>query len=142
MSLVNSLAIGDADPATLVKGRDQTPVSSTVQNKKLFINLKSFDNAGGQLTRLFGGRVCPCRLKQLQALGIERVAVSSCKIHRPNLTIRLATPIECASICFAIFPGGVSEPKGKLATLSAYTLTKYRWVDPGGGQGPPYPGSP
>jgi hypothetical protein len=87
MSLVNSLAIGDADPATLVKGQDQTPVSSTVQNKKLFINLKSFDNAGGQLTRLFGGRVCPCRLKQLQALGIERVAVSSCKIHRPNLTI-------------------------------------------------------
>src|ERR1700692_3444750 len=57
MSLVNSLAIGDAYPSTLVKGRDQTPVSSTVQNKKLFINLKSFDNAGGQLTRLFRGRV-------------------------------------------------------------------------------------
>ena len=94
---------------------------------------KGFDHLF-QLRRLAFG---PCRLKQLEALGIERVAVSSCKIHRPNLTIRLATPIECASICFAIFPGGVSEPKGKLATLSAYTLTKYRWVDPGGGQGPP-----
>jgi hypothetical protein len=64
------------------------------------------------------------------------------KIHRPNLTISLATPIECVSICFAIFPGGVSQPKGNFSTLSAYTLTKYRWVDPGGGQGPPYPFSP
>jgi hypothetical protein len=29
-------------------------------------------------------------------------------------------PIECASICFAIFPGGVSEPKGNFSTLSVY----------------------
>jgi PAS domain S-box-containing protein len=49
-----------------------------------------------------------------------------CKIHRPSLTVSLATPIECASICFAIFPGGVSEPKGNFSTLSAYALTKYR----------------
>jgi hypothetical protein len=65
-----------------------------------------------------------------------------CRIHRPNLTISLATPMECASIWFAIFLAAVSEPKGSFSTLSANTLTKYRWVDPGGGQGPPYPGSP
>jgi hypothetical protein len=67
---------------------------------------------------------------------------SSPKTYRPNFTISLAMPIECVSICFAIFPGGVSEPKGNFSTLSAYTFTKYRWGDPGGGHGPPYPGSP
>lgn len=41
------------------------------------------------------------------------------KIHRQNLTIILAAPTECVSICFAIFPGGVSEPKGNLSTLIA-----------------------
>jgi hypothetical protein len=51
---------------------------------------------------------------------------SSPKTHRPNFTISLATPIECVSISFAIFPGGASEPKGNFSTLSAYTLTKYR----------------
>ena len=44
---------------------------------------------------------------------------STPQIHRQNLTISLAAPTECASICFAIFPGGVSEPKGKFSTLSA-----------------------
>jgi hypothetical protein len=67
---------------------------------------------------------------------------SSPKIHRASFTISLATPIECVSICFAIFPGGVSEPKSNFSRLSAYTLTKYRWSDPGGGQGPPYPSFP
>jgi hypothetical protein len=46
--------------------------------------------------------------------------------HRPNFTISWATSIECASICFAILPGRVSEPKGNFPTLSAYTFTKYR----------------
>lgn len=105
----------------VVEGWDQTLISGTAQSKKLFINLKFFENRWERNEREFG-----------QAFAI----------HRPNLTISLATAIACASICFAIFPGGVSEPKGKLATLSAYTVTKYRWVDPGGGQGPPYPGSP
>jgi hypothetical protein len=46
----------------------------------------------------------------------------------PELYHQLGTPIECVSICFAFFPGGVSEPKGNFSTLSAYTFTKYRWV--------------
>jgi hypothetical protein len=44
MSLVNSLAISDADPARVAESLDQTLVSSTAQNQKGFINnLKSFD---------------------------------------------------------------------------------------------------
>jgi hypothetical protein len=67
----------------------------------------------------------------------RKPSFSNSKIHRPNFTISLATPIECASICFDIFPGEVSETKGSFSTLSAYTFTKYRWGDPGGGHGPP-----
>src|ERR1700736_1438839 len=54
MSLVNSLANGDADPAMVVKGRDQTLVSSTAQNKKRLINLKSFENRWGDPLEGFG----------------------------------------------------------------------------------------
>jgi hypothetical protein len=39
--------------------------------------------------------------------------------YRPNLTISLATPRECCSICSTIFAGGTSEPAGNLSTLSA-----------------------
>ncbi|HKM82989.1 MAG TPA: type IV secretion system protein [Candidatus Acidoferrum sp.] len=48
------MAIGDADPAMVVKGRDQTLVSSTVQNKKRFINLESFENRRGDPLEGFG----------------------------------------------------------------------------------------
>ena len=56
MSLVNSLAIGDADPARVVEGLDQTLISSTGQNNKRFsiINLKSFENRRGDPLKGFG----------------------------------------------------------------------------------------
>jgi hypothetical protein len=54
MSLVNSLAIGDSDPAMVVKGWDQTLISGTAQNKKFFINSESFENRRGDPLEGFG----------------------------------------------------------------------------------------
>jgi hypothetical protein len=48
------LAIGDADPAIVVEGQGQTLVNSTVQNKKRFIKLESFENRRGDPLEGFG----------------------------------------------------------------------------------------
>ena|ERR1700677_3128182 len=54
MSLVNTLAIGDADSATVIEGWEQTLKSATAQNKKRVTDSKPFENCRGDPLEGFG----------------------------------------------------------------------------------------